>query len=224
MQKKKAGSWHHGDLRRVIMDESLKVVEKNGVDALSLRDLAQRLGVSSGAPYHHFPSRIALLAALAQEGFENLNREMVARRDAAAHNPTARLGALGMGYVHFALENPGYFRILFLPIKSAAGGKSESYQALREASGLAFQLLESAVKNCLEAGLAPPYRQEDLVLFAWASVHGLATLWIEGPLRGQSGMPDRHRIEAEIAQWAARLFAAAAPQGKRIKRKAPHPP
>jgi AcrR family transcriptional regulator len=91
---KRAG-YHHGDLRRALMQKALKVIDRRGVDALTLNDLAIRTGVSPGAPYHHFSDRAALLAAIAQEGFELLESEMRQASEAALQTPAAKLQALG---------------------------------------------------------------------------------------------------------------------------------
>ena len=88
--KKKAG-YHHGDLRQTLIAVSVDVITRQGLDALSLRALATRAGVSSGAPYHHFADRADLLAAIALEGFEQLAQAMLSHRDAAPADPIARL-------------------------------------------------------------------------------------------------------------------------------------
>jgi AcrR family transcriptional regulator len=90
---KKAG-YHHGDLGRTLIDASVAVITKDGVDALTLRSLAAEAGVSSGAPYHHFADRADLLCAIAPAGFEMLGQMMIAARDEAASDPRQRLAAM----------------------------------------------------------------------------------------------------------------------------------
>src|SRR5262245_16908342 len=111
---KKAGTYHHGDLRRALLDTAVKVVEKDGVSALTLQTLARRAGVSSGAPYHHFESREQLLAAIAQDGLLLLVQEMK-RASADAPDAGAHLAGLGRGYMRFALAHRGHFRVIFRP-------------------------------------------------------------------------------------------------------------
>src|SRR5260221_11351514 len=110
---KKTGTYHHGDLRRALLDAAVRVVEKEGVAALSLLALARKAGVSSGAPYHHFESREQLLIAIADEGFERLVAEM--KRGAAEANADAasQLRGLGLGYIRFALAHRGHSRATF---------------------------------------------------------------------------------------------------------------
>src|SRR5262245_48043506 len=112
---KKAGSWHHGDLRRVLIDTAVRVVDKEGVAALSLHALTRKAGVSSGAPYHHFESREQLLAVIAAEGFALLTASMRREAEAAGDDAGAHLEALGRGYVRFALAHRGHFRVMFRP-------------------------------------------------------------------------------------------------------------
>ncbi|MCA9610340.1 MAG: TetR/AcrR family transcriptional regulator, partial [Myxococcales bacterium] len=107
----KEGSYHHGDLRQALIDASLALIEEGGVQALSLRKAARRAGVSPGAPYHHFPSRSALLAALSIEGFTRLHAKLDEVR-ACCDGPEARLGACGRAYIAFAREHPAYFRVM----------------------------------------------------------------------------------------------------------------
>src|SRR5262245_37788071 len=112
---KKAGSYHHGDLRRALLDAAVKVVEKEGVSALTLQTLARRAGVSSGAPYHHFASREDLLAGIARDGFQFLTQEMTKAGAAAPDDARSQLTALGRGYLRFALNYRGHFRVMFRP-------------------------------------------------------------------------------------------------------------
>src|SRR5689334_19621575 len=100
-------SYHHGDLHSALLLTAGKMLEKEGLEALTLREVARRAGVSHSAPYRHFAEREALLAALAAEGFERLG---AAQRKAAE---AGGLRAMGEAYVAFALENPQRFRLMF---------------------------------------------------------------------------------------------------------------
>src|SRR5205809_439421 len=108
-------SYHHGDLRRTLIDASLALVEEEGIGALSLREVARKAGVTHNAPYHHFPDRGALLAAIAEEGFGRLAQETAAARAAVPDDPLARLTACGQAYVRFAIASPAHFRVMFRP-------------------------------------------------------------------------------------------------------------
>jgi AcrR family transcriptional regulator len=199
MRLKKKSGYHHGDLRRALLDVGIAVIDKHGVDALNLRELALRAGVSSGAPYHHFADRGALLAAIAEEGFGYLEAAMLRERDAAPADATSRLTALGRAYVSFATAHRGHFRVMF---------RGDLIGELVEAKPRAFQLLWDAMEDCQRSRVAPAGDLQPLVLTAWSAVHGLATLWIDGALPYKSLDPER--LAPTVANLLSRMFAALA--------------
>ena len=101
--------YHHGDLRRALIDDAVGTIARQGIGALNLRQLAARVGVTSGAPYHHFANREALLAAIADDGFRRLEARLIAARDAAPLEAGARLEALGEAYVRIRHRQPRLF-------------------------------------------------------------------------------------------------------------------
>ena len=150
--------YHHGNLEAVLLRAAGKILEKEGVEALGLRELARRAGVSHSAPYRHFAEREALLAALAAEGFAMLD---------AAQRAAGGLRAMGEAYVAFALEHPQRFRLMFggrIPIARHA--------CLREVATKTFDALAGA----LAARLPEARGAGDASIAAWALVHGLAQL------------------------------------------------
>jgi AcrR family transcriptional regulator len=161
----------HGDLKKRLCEEALAIVEEEGVDALTLRKLAGRLGVTPGAPYHHFADKDALLATLAEEGFRLLLAAMLARAAAAGDDPTRRLQAISHAYIDFAIAHPGTFRVTFRPPRAGW----EPFPLVIENAGLTFFALAAAVQ---QAGGDPT----DTVAM-WTLAHGIATLWIDGPLQ-----------------------------------------
>lgn len=202
--KKKAG-YHHGDLRQALIDVSVDVIRKQGVEALNLRALATRLEVSSGAPYHHFASRADLLAAIAQEGFERLQQEMASSCEAVPADAGARLQALGLAYVNFAVRHPGHFRVMFLA--DAQGAHS---QALSAASRQAFDQLWQVVGDCQREGVAPPGEQGLLTLTAWSLVHGLASLWADGALPARGGHLNPATMAPQVTNLLRQMFESLA--------------
>ncbi|MEN9418472.1 MAG: hypothetical protein RI988_2092 [Pseudomonadota bacterium] len=201
---KKAG-YHHGDLRRALMDVSVEVIRKQGVDALNLRALATRLDVSSGAPYHHFANRAELLCAIALEGFELLQREMAGGLASAAADAGARLQALSLAYVRFASRHPGHFRVMFL-----AEVHREQVAALSQASRQSFDMLAEAVQACQREGAAPPGEAGVLTLTAWSLVHGLATLWVDGAVPTRTGHLDPATMAPLVTGLLVQMLAASA--------------
>ena len=156
-------TYHHGNLVPTLLRAAGKILEKEGVAALSLREAARRAGVSHNAPYRHFPDREALLAALAAEGFELLREAM---RDRAGKE-------MGEAYVRFALDHPQRFRLMFggaVPIAK--------YEQLRDAAAATYGGLVEAFKDLP--------RPEIAAAAAWSLVHGLANLMLDGHLAGRS--------------------------------------
>ena len=106
--------YHHGDLRRALIDASLALIAEEGFSALTLREVARRAGVTHAAPYRHFADKEALLAAVAEEGFRAMASDMRERMDKET-SPTERLLACGVAYVLFAVRHPSHFRVMFGP-------------------------------------------------------------------------------------------------------------
>ncbi len=214
MRRKARTDYHHGSLRRALIEAAVRVIAKRGIDALNLRELAGRVGVTPGAPYHHFPNRRELLRGIAEEGFEKFEALLIAERDAAPADASARLEALGRAYVSFAVAHPGYFRVMFHGEAMASGPTGPGLSA--------FRLLRDAVVACQAAGTAPTGDPAPLVLTAWSAVHGLATLWVDGALPFE-GL-DPARLAPEIGRMVASMFAAMAREsGEAVNRPAPHP-
>lgn len=183
---KKTGTYHHGDLRRVLLEAAVRVAEKEGVGALSLQALARKAGVSSGAPYHHFESREQLLAEIAFDGYAKLVSEMArgASEAEAAPRPgetsaEAHVRGLGTGYIRFGLGHRGHFRIMFRPeVKAQLADR-------REAVDEAFVMLTAGIARCQEDGVLPPGDPRPFILLAWSAVHGATALWVDGPLENE---------------------------------------
>lgn len=182
----KKRAYHHGDLRRALLEASIQLILERGLDALSLREVARRAGVSPAAPYHHFATRQELLAALAIDGFALLARAMAGARDAAAgRSAVQRFCATGEAYVRFALAHPAHFRLMFRPSLSGQlpldGPPKQAFDILL---GGAAELLE-------DPALRAHIDRRGLVLLAWSQVHGAAELLLDGPLAH-----DAHGLDA----------------------------
>jgi AcrR family transcriptional regulator len=193
-------AYHHGGLRRALIDAVVEAIASDGIEALNLRQLAAQVGVTAGAPYHHFPNREELLRAVAEEGFLRLEASLIAARDAAPADPSARLEALGRAYVSFATSHPGYFRVMFHGEANVSGPTKPGLRS--------FHLLRDAVLACQETGAAPPGDPAPLVLTAWSAVHGFATLWVDRALPFEGMEPER--MAPEVGRLVARMFAALA--------------
>jgi AcrR family transcriptional regulator len=195
-------TYHHGDLRRTLLSTALQMAEEEDVSALTLREVARRAKVTHSAPYHHFPTRAALLAALAEEGFRALYTEQLQAAAKAGADPVARLRVLGTAYVRFAVAHPGYFRVMY---RSNLGGWVD-HPSVLEAAQLSFVLLTSTAHEAVAAGKVD-IDVMDFVLAAWSVVHGLATLWVDGPLQRVPALTAERGIE-EVAERITALSTA----------------
>jgi AcrR family transcriptional regulator len=173
-------TYHHGNLRRALLDEALAVIGEKGVEGLSLREVASRVGVSHAAPYHHFADKTALVHALAHEGMALMDERMAAAEEAADGHPEARLIGIGMAYVEFAVERPDYYAAFTAPELTSGG---ESAEQPEEGSGDTWGRLINAVMACQQAGCLPQGDPVVLAVYLWSLVHGIAELWRSGALR-----------------------------------------
>jgi AcrR family transcriptional regulator len=185
LRKRRSGHpYHHGDLRRALVEEAVRTIQSEGVQALTLRAVGQTLGVSRTALYRHFADKGALLAAVAREGFRTLRLELVDTWTRGGRGREA-FEAMGVAYVHFAVANPSHYRVMF-------GGYvvgSADPELLEEASG-AFQALIDALVALQASGLVQPDDPLQLARFIWAIVHGISMLVIDGQMRGPAADPE----------------------------------
>lgn len=169
--------YHHGDLRRALIEASLALISEQGFSALTLREVARRAGVTHAAPYRHFSDKEALLAAVAQEGFRSMAALMKERMD-QEREPIERLSACGVAYVLFAVQHPAHFRVMFGPHFS----RPADHEGLAKEGGSAFGLLVQTITQGQQAGVLRAGEPIPLALTAWALVHGLASLLVDQQL------------------------------------------
>ena len=178
-RKKRTGQYHHGDLRRALIDQALRTIDTLGVEALTLRDVAAALGVSRTALYRHFADKQALVAAVAREGFRTFT---LALADAWQQHGGGRRGfeAMGDAYLEFAMAHPAHYRVMFGRFVESCARDPE----LAEASSAAFQVLVDALAAGQREGWVRKDDPEPLAQFVWSVSHGIAMLVIDGQLRG----------------------------------------
>ena len=196
-RKKRAGQYHHGDLRRALIDQALRTIDREGVDGLTLRAVGDALGVSRTALYRHFSDKQALVAAVAREGFRMLRLALVEAWDRAGRSQPG-FQAMGDAYLAFAIEHPSHYRVMFGRFVESGACDPE---LIREAEA-AFQALVDALAAQQREGLV---RREDPVLqarFVWSVVHGIAMLTIDGQLKDDESVTRFKRYASERLQAA----------------------
>jgi AcrR family transcriptional regulator len=169
--------YHHGDLRRVLIDAALKLAADGGPESVSVREAARRAGVSPGAPFRHFDSRAALMTAVAEEAQRRFRAEIeMALKDAPARDPLKRFRAFGLAYLRWAMKNPAHFEII-------STGRHFDHDGAAAVSRDNAELIALTEQMLGEASAAGSLRAADLkaVLIAGrALVYGFARMKIDG--------------------------------------------
>jgi AcrR family transcriptional regulator len=161
-----------------LIEAALDLVRQRGVDGFTLREAARRVGVSQAAPYRHFETKEALLAAVAEEGFRDLNRRLESTRPLDPSDPRRRLREQGLACFEFYVADPARFRVMF----GRAAARRERYPALAEAWGRVNALLLDSLVACQRAGQLREGDPMELGLAIASMTHGLAALVTEGHL------------------------------------------
>ena len=175
MAKKRA--YHHGNLRQALVREAARTIQARGVEHLTLRAVAESLGVSRTALYRHFTDKAALLAAVAREGFQQF-RGNLEQAWTDGGRGFAGFEAMGLAYLQFALRNRAHYRVMFGGFKELCGRDAE----LEADAESAFQVLVGALVTLQQSGDATPGDPVELARFVWAASHGVAMLTIDGQL------------------------------------------
>jgi AcrR family transcriptional regulator len=197
MKPTQRGSYHHGDLRKALLKAALELVWERRSTHFSLRDLAERVGVTQSAIYRHFNDLDDLLSTLCREGFDAL-AEAERQVLADSPDPSVRLRALARRYIQFATSNPAYFRIMF---DSGFANRPDIIGRARPT----FKYLQDLIA---EIGGANDGAFEKAVAI-WASVHGLSALMLSGQLGPVLKEPHRKaRLEQTVTELIERGLAA----------------
>lgn len=168
---RRVGEHYEGDLRRALIDAAAQALDEVGVESLSLRDVARRLGVSHAAPAHHFGDKVGLLTAVATEGFDLFIGHLAEALGVAPPDPVDQLPVLGRAYAGFAERHPGHFAVMFRPEVTREG--DPGYAA---ASDAAFELLRQHIAACQATGWRAEADTRALAAAGWALAHGFAVL------------------------------------------------
>ena len=179
-------------LRRAVLDAALAISAETGPDAISLQEVAREAGVSHQAPYHHFGDRAGIFAAISEEGFSILTKELT-------HSRTQGASLMCEAYVHFALQHKGHFRVMFRSDLC----NIENYPGALVQADLAFGVLLDEV-NALLGDDASETSARAQATYMWSVAHGLATLLLDGPLdKKLGGIADVNALVTQVAQLAS---------------------
>jgi AcrR family transcriptional regulator len=167
-------AYHHGDLREALVEGALAILRAEGLDALTLRAVARRAGVSPAAPYRHFSDRRALVAAVAERGFSRLQQVMLQRMQDARGRGGLKLVALA--YVEFGLANPAEYRVMFGPEVAV----TDDLPSQRETGRGVLGFVAEGIRQVQAAGLIGEGDPWMMAVATWATLHGLVMLTLDG--------------------------------------------
>ncbi|NMP21683.1 TetR/AcrR family transcriptional regulator [Sulfobacillus harzensis] len=173
--------YHHGDLRRALLDAALQLIAERDTPDVTLREVARKAGVSHNAPYNHFADKADLIAALAIEGFQKLEASLESAYDKTEGTPLARTIALGSAYVRFALEHRATYRLMFrTDLRETDRDSGNSREAVELAAEAALQIVLQGIAAAQSAGeIEHETSAEMLTLTLWSAMHGLTVLVLD---------------------------------------------
>ena len=205
LARKPLNAYHHGDLRDAVIRAALQEAEQGGPEAISIKALAKRLGVSQPAPYRHFADREALLAAVAAEAFRQFNAEL--REAIGRPSKRPKLSRFARSVLGFGLRRNGVFRLMFASrVIASAADDSELHTAARESFALLVEALEAPAVGLL---------RERQALKLWASLHGVVMLAEQGLFTGEAAGTTREELVEDIVNEAKLALAAAIEAARR---------
>lgn len=193
----KKSSYHHGDLRASLLGAAKSMLKESGIEGLSLRKLADRVGVSRTAPYHHFKDKNELLCAIAEEGFHHWHSQAESIFDQTGLDSKEKYRQFIHGYISYAADNPELYDLMF---GRTIWKQKAATNDLKEVAYPSFQYQVSMTKRWQEQGLMP--KSEDTLRLAqvtWGTMHGIARLLIDGIYA------DNSHID-EMCETAVNLF------------------
>ena len=171
-------AYHHGDLKAALVDAGVEILRKDGLEALTLRAVARRTGVTQAAPYRHFKDRRALMAAVAERGFERLQHAMITTMGGAGGRPG--LKAIAIAYIRFALDNGPEYRLMF----GSELADTSDLPSLRDTGRSVLQFVAHGMAQLQQSGLIGPGDPMMLAVATWSTLHGLAMLTLDGQVAG----------------------------------------
>jgi len=170
-------SYHHGDLRNAMLEGAYTMLMQEGINHLSLRKVAKHIGVSHNAPYQHFADKDALLAALAEDGFNKLS-EMIETEVSKVETLSAfeQLRVLSFQYVQFMMRHPAYLEVMFSHVSH------HEHVALSEAAIGSFERLVRIVEHGQATGEIKSLDARQIAGTIWMTLHGISTVFRNGKI------------------------------------------
>ena len=193
----------HGEVRRLVLDAAIAIIETDGAESLSMREVARRAGVSHQAPYHYFKDRSGIFAAISQEGFTALAQAFRQVQTDGTLDSTSPAKAGFSAYMRFAREHVGHFRVMFRADISGLSTHPEAHQCAEDAFAELLNMVARTIGHS-----ADPQDALTFALMMWSQAHGLAMLVIDGPLEARLGSPvDAEKQADAVIELAAHMIS-----------------
>jgi AcrR family transcriptional regulator len=170
-----ADTYHHGNLKEALISASLEILSEKGIEGLSLRKVAKKVGVSHTAPYNHFPDKQALLAAISTAGLAQLHQTLSEKFNKFKGSSENILLEIAWAYLQFALDDPGRFKLMF----SGALEEERDHPDYLAVSKKNIALFIEIIQYCQEFGQLQVQSVELTAIKLWSSVHGFTNLVLE---------------------------------------------
>ena len=196
-------AYHHGNLREALVQAALTMIAERGVPRFAIAELARILGVSAAAPYRHFRDHDALLAEVAQRGFEGLEAELALAAKTATSNPVTALEGCAQAHLAYAGRNTAVYAAMF--DQHLAPSAYPELLAARDAAFMVLRRVAEAACNLSQAPRRPPPHM--VALHVWSLAHGVATLFLDkdGENAGRLPMSPKELLEAGVLVYLQSL-------------------
>ena len=199
MKKEK---YHHGDLKKALIDSGRNILRKEGINALTLRSAARAAGVSHSAPYAHFADKQDLLAAISTQGFLDLQERLTLSIEKYQISPRDLLIETGWSYIQFAMSEPACFKLMFSGILEDEHAHPEFMSAVRKT----YQMLVNVVATCQKTNVLPAGSADETPVAVWSLVHGFVALHLERQFPGT--VLEKHKLKELFANSLRLLMTA----------------
>lgn len=171
----KTKTYHHGNLKETLISAGLEILSQKGMEGLSLRNVAKRIGVSHAAPYNHFADKQALLAAMSTAGHEQLHQTLIEIFEKSKETSTEIMLEIAWSYLQFAMEDPNRFKLMF----SGALEEQSDHPAFMEIAQKSISLFEEIIAFCQGKGQLAEGDVQKIAIKLWSTTHGFTILILE---------------------------------------------